>query len=159
MPYNTTPSIEFDMKGSIVIAEAQNASLVTRSTSFSRQSRQGQALLTQQHHYSPTIHSQDGVRNAYTHAQSSWTTTFVIRTFLQAYLYHTDQNNHVKSVAILARIYTLYFISLACLFYDTHRSLFSHGGESVITIQTFYAHHVLCSQVNRECPNKMSGCN
>ena len=26
MPYNTTPSIEFDMKGSIVIAEAQNAS-------------------------------------------------------------------------------------------------------------------------------------
>ena len=34
MPYNTTPSTEFDMKGSIVIAEAQNGSSVTRSTSF-----------------------------------------------------------------------------------------------------------------------------
>ena len=58
-----------------------------------------------------------------------------------------DQNNHIKGVAILTRIYTLYFISLACLVYVSHRSLFSHGGERfyVITIQTLYTHHVLCS--------------
>ena len=34
MPYNTTPSIEFDKKGSIVIAEAKNVSSVTRNISF-----------------------------------------------------------------------------------------------------------------------------
>ena len=32
--YNTTPSIEFDMKESTVTAEAQNAIQVTRNTSF-----------------------------------------------------------------------------------------------------------------------------
>ena len=34
MSYNTTLSIEFNLKGSIVISEAQNASYVARSTSF-----------------------------------------------------------------------------------------------------------------------------
>ena len=68
-----------------------------------------------------------------------------------------DQHNHVKSVAILARIYTLYFISHASFVYDTHRSLFSQGGERcyVISIKTLYTHHIWCSWVNRE----MSGCN
>ena len=89
--YNTATSIEFDKKGSIVTTEQQN--VITRKTSFFNtvqiadeynSSTEAQTLLTQKHHYSPTTHSQDGVRNAYTHASSSWTTTFVIRTFLQA---------------------------------------------------------------------------
>ena len=33
-PYNTTPSIKFDKKGSMVTTEAQDAALVTRKSSF-----------------------------------------------------------------------------------------------------------------------------
>ena len=65
-----------------------------------------------------------------------------------------DQNNHVKSVTILARIYTLYFISLACLVYVTHRSLFSHGGESVTTIKTFMRKMLCVAKLIENAPIK-----